>query len=1064
MSIELLIRRSGQETGGNRRVIRHGTGEIDTQSEARQALRFFPRQDRDQYVAVVGSQTYTYQQLVDIRDAVVTIRGTIAPLGPVTGTLPGDPMGSHPDIVLHGAGSFTVNNRTNGQRYRVTIQRDGRVRFRTEGAAQPNVLELDANIGRDLIVMLRSTTRASDIDINITPQGVLQVSLRDFSLLSRIPSGQVRMGGGLYCLSDIDTSAGIESMTLSINPQTRVIELTVTPHASPPLTPPPNSTQAFLTRWNRQAYARYREQLQDPNRRHLAVLTEANARLPGSLEYFPPGRGSIYINLPPRANGERTHRFSVNLRTIEQTQARERAAGQEVTATPLQAAIQNLRQQVWQALDIRRLHPNPPLPSTSPRESVVYNATQDTLFILNRRDDELITAIGRAFGLERNQARRLFENGRIQISDIIRRTPYMPPQTVRSLVRAFFDTRDPASRYFTNRGNRFFLALGNIRHNLRELVGFNREIWWHSQVRSTIMQRFPVDDEDASYRGAMPAGTDGANQTATAFIPYPPQRILPLLQNMADHRYWVPWVTASSRQADGSFRGTIDGRFNYHVRAQSRRYGATRSTDAVQTFSYAPVTGDDSGNAGFQVFAGRNLLIPVRDPRHPERGVVGTFLVQQQAIDFTGTDANIVQGRVENFSRVVDSSQFALRGEMLSELGERIIPLMNPNRDPTRVHAFRINRGISNLYQMLSRGRTAAQVNPNGHAQSVSTLRYAFTGMDDASRPPEFMEFHSATQQVDGREVTTTEIRLTVSERERDRVAQLMVSTLGVERSWADQRIQQGRIPIADIASLPWVRQQFSAETVTSFARLILQDMPAPFIGRGDRFLHHLGDIRANIQSWIPQAGAQQLALDFRNFAPGRFHRWSGHNSTPADSTDSVAYSVFPNDISAQDLLRVFSRPHEFNRYSSRFTRAAQVACEHPESGRSCYDVSLDITVRVVDYRIETPSTIQHVGNIGYAPWTWARRPNISEQGMEENEGYWAVLPLEGNRGTLVLRVGLLNTIQAGDVDLAEQAFRDVASFLTGIYHRTQRQSSSGTPRTGVSFQYRQLFRTPEAD
>ena len=96
-----------------------------------------------------------------------------------------------------------------------------------------------------------------------------------------------------------------------------------------------------------------------------------------------------------------------------------------------------------------------------------------------------------------------------------------------------------------------------------------------------------------------------------------------------------------------------------------------------------------------------------------------------------------------------------------------IIPLMNPNRDPAQVHAYRMNRGISNLYQILRRGRSASEVNPNGHAQSVSTLRYAFGGMGDASRPHEFMAFHSETEQVDGLEVTTTEIRLAVPERDQ---------------------------------------------------------------------------------------------------------------------------------------------------------------------------------------------------------------------------------------------------------------------------------------------------------
>lgn len=449
-----------------------------------------------------------------------------------------------------------------------------------------------------------------------------------------------------------------------------------------------------------------------------------------------------------------------------------------------------------------------------------------------------------------------------------------------------------------------------------------------------------------------------------------------------------------------------------------------------------------------EVFSGRTVLVPKTDS---EGRVVGTFVIWQQAIDFPGPDALIYKGRDEDLSALADPERpfFSTEHRYLIDfplIGHRLNRLSHPNQNPVEILPFRLARGISNLYRLLYENRSPREMDLNRYQATPASLTTTPDGVVTTGRPRDFLTMSGKA------------ILLEVDPGERGRVVTLLRDGLGIDQVGAEGMIQAGKIEISDLAGLDFVRRVFTPETVESLARLFLVSQPGvnePFISRGERFLLFLKDLRERFNQWSDADRDGARAIDFRGFTQERFHVWSSHNNrNRADGTDNVSYTVLPADLPLEALLDSFSHPENFTRYSDDYISAVNAPCENPRPGTRCIDSRLNLVVAEVDYRIEIPEGLQYVGNVGIAPWHWTTRPDVPDnlEGFEENEGLWVLAPLKENQGTLLLRLGLLNTRLTGDAAMMQQASGRMATFVEGVYRGTADRLSQRVPPFRIEF------------
>ena len=887
-----------------------------------------------------------------------------------------------------------------------------------------------------LNLSLKLTTQATDISGGPDPAtGEYVFNLDGFTLNADI-DGQAPMTEDKKLLLDqLNAKAKILGMQLRINSQTGEVRLSMNPPQPTGVDYPPDDLKAWK-KWSKNKIKDYQKQMNKND--HFAVLGDVPKGIPPGIVQR--GRGKLYVDFKPRDKYE----YAVNLNDFNGD------FGPAVTA---------LLGQVFADIVTYRESPNPPIPAKI-SEPMFYDPGQDALFLVDPSDQELVKLIEDGLGISGEDALELFQNRRIDM-DVILDAPFFqknkdffPPDVVRGLVEASFNEKDPATDTISNRAHRFFWTLQTVRDpgNLKKMIAFEKK-FWSDKVRLVL----PLLFDDPKYSGEDAKKGDGVNITNYTYLPYPPEEVYEIVSRPQDYKNWFPWVTDSGTAGDGSFTGTVVGKYDYQIT------GSPISSGPVKGYSYHLKKNPKND---FEVYSGRFLLIPLTDPKSKK---VGTILVHENAIDFKGTDASVYEGRDEDLSEfgdpdrdVLDFSKNPFRTDM-SKLMPNFpikkmptfwidLPMVNngikrevePLSSPVAVFPFRSARLVSNLNYILFHGKKSSEVSLNG-PKHTKELTYAPDGVMPTSKPAEFMFLENIAKK--GEEPHYV-LSLKVEDTDVKRVQGLLVSGLNIDEKEAEKLIKKksvkeddktvwmGEIDVDYLMKLDFVKKPFGGGFESEYERLLeffLTSGPSFAASRGERLLVFHEKLRERYDAWTDADGDGTREMDVFSFEDARFVDWANihHPTDTSDTTNTMTIGILPNDVTQEEYHAVLSRPDLFDEVlPDWFIKAEEVPCPDPKPDTFCVSTQLKVLSPdksgSAEYVIEMPLK----PNVHKGPWTFA-----GGKGFDTNEGEWGLFG--SNDGIFDLRVGLLDTRFPGDAGIGKKtALQVVAEFYTGIYRK----------------------------
>lgn len=964
-------------------------------------------------------------------DTVVQINvPNVTPLVPA-----GNPIFNPPAGTITPA-SVRLTSNTGGQAIGFRADRNG-VHVGTTGTVRQTTFSLDVSVGNDIHINLNSGSSAERIGFQLNPRTQnWEAQLSGVQLASMLV-GHINIPGSPVNLNNIRTEAHIPNATITYNPTSHEVSVSITPpQNTTPLPTLPTTTNDFLALTRDQIRA-YQDELGSTNRTHMIHLSESAAVVPGTL---PAGDGDIYINF----RDSNVHTYTINTadRTFD-------------FQTWFNGVIQR-------DIDIRRGSPNPPtLPADSTEEGVVYNAAQDTIFFLNPRDTSLPARVKDALGITSDsEARNIAMNGRLNIPRILQARwlqevfPNVANREafVRNTLSWCFEM-GRSDRYFSNPGQRFLLALGMIQKNLLRQgtePGIVQAI--------NLYDRYPMrgigftNYDDPAYRGTQTPRV-GVNTTSALFLPFAPAQIRDYLANPVHYHNWMPGMTASQSTEPSAFTG------RFQNTPLSFTTNASTSADGTVQVQYQNQTGAQNQ---FPVFAGRYLLIP----RVNAQGQVsGTMVLHASAItqpSSSGSDFldsfRIDTGPLGNPRTSVFEAPERMIGDGMAELFRR------PDATPVAYRFVEAQR-FSRIFTGIGRGITPENIDLSGIALTPESLNFLPLG-NRTIRPLR----ENMTLDIPEGHTELSKIRLVdIAPDDRERLTRLMTTRLGIQQSVVDQWMMAGEIPISQPGAngLPSlynssenIRRRFNQQHLIGWSRLFVSRLPEPFRYKGERFFLFLADLTQNFAALNGSEGDR--GVFWRDMMTGvpddRFNAWTPHNSNPSDGTSTVAISVLPNDVTAESIVRTEANPQNFHDVDSEnFPMSRRVDCPAgtPQENM-CSETELRILGSLVaryeitftDPTRSLPSNRRPVGALerndglimydnqtGEASWTYL--PFQAPTTFEENEGIWftgGCLDDAGHERVVTVRTGMLNLSTQGDANFAEPALRGVSAFFGKIY------------------------------
>ncbi|MBF0103885.1 MAG: hypothetical protein HQM16_01045 [Deltaproteobacteria bacterium] len=997
--------------------------------------------------------------VLGMKDQQINLATTFTPFdfGPARLEIKGSPLEQFELTPMKGPVEVTVQGLTHGQSYVATADERG-ISLRSEAPAKPYAFDLAARVGSDLDVHLNSL---SSSQINARYDFAAQefaLTLNETQILSGV-DGYAKLLGRKLGLENINAKIKFERLDLTVNLKEKNARLDMVPPSVHPVFTLPQSVDEFFS-WTKEQWQAWRDHMN--KQKHLAVLSEKSTSLPASP--LPRGKGQVYIDMLPAS-------LSLNLDEYQQSPKK---TGTDIVTQLKDSVIVNRE---WPNVTL----PHPLPDDYDPRPAIRYSAGQDALFFMDPRDTKQIDRIQQVFQFEDpSDARRLFENGRIDVEDIIENDffkQHFGADAVRGLLDSLF-ADEPSNQYFSEAGDRFLLALGDIREGLSgsnmQLVKW-KKTFWSDKVRETMHRSFP----DHKYQGVMQEGNDGVNQTTMAYLPFSPDRVFKIIQDTASYSEWIPGIE-QSETGSGKLHASLRGGHDFTAAVDQKTHGAVRVITQVLEQS-----------DHLQTMAIRYLVIP------HARG--GSLLVMQDARDFVGDDGMYYKGSDENLNEAGYADSFFntknwnadfLTGDdfdpldpksyakliRMDSLNNRTKRAAFPNQNPSDVFRYMSNRMVSNLHHRLQSPLDTRNLN-SGVKIEPQTLTYYPGAVRATVNPKEFL-FVQSTQDTPEDEPVKPGLVLKVEEADIPRVVDLIKYSLGCEEAKAHQMIEEGVLSFESLQGIPFLKERYHPDTITALARAFVETVPQYFPGilsAGERFLLYLRDICTHGGGW-GQTGNNTASMDARAFRKPGHHNWSPHNNIkPSDGTDSIVMTGIPSGVSFYGLLRTMSRPENFQQVSltdqggtGDIIKSEKTECPvTPEAGHYCVASRINLVVTDADYIIKVPDQLVFVGKegvvmehalltgaeaavpagyIGIAPWWW--QPST---GFQENTGCWMVIPrLDG--GFDIVRTGLLNTLVDGDEDAAMDAFKGLTKFIRGFHRETLK--AEGSAQRPVTIKY----------
>lgn len=844
--------------------------------------------------------------------------------------------------------------------------------------------KINLTLGENIQIGLDLDTKNEKFVVTYLPQLDQLVIDSQNLALSANASGDIKLSGFNLDLDPITAQAKILRLTHTIDLKGDNSLLTLISPDGHPAKDPPMDFASWM-QWTAADWQAHRDDLNA--REHFLVLSAEVATIPG-LDFIPKGLGRVYIDLKD------------NLLTFNPD-----------NPPPQEELLAHLI--------IRREFPNPPIPKGyEPHQTLIYNRGQDALFVLDKNDTQLIERVEKALDIPNNEARKMFQNGRFDLKTLLQNkwiATHLGEETLRNLAALYLGA-DAKPRHFAKTAHRFFILLDDLKTNLGGMVEFKAE-YWSDKVRKVIPRDFS-DEDTLDFRGQTPKVSDGVNMTTHAYLPFARETILGYLANPKSYAEWWPALEEVENDRGSPLRGIFEDGHNFNAHLFNKSIG---NVDSVHLLP----SRENADEESMPEFENEYILLPVRDAQGVTRGSV---LVQQFAADFAGDDKDFYEGRNidTNVMGRIGASLWEDGIPLLGHLGKQ---MLNPVRDPLSVAPMLLAQAVSNLNHLLLQDQE--------YNKEKASLTYTPDGLVMTSEPKEFLFIKEA---VEGPQKFALNLKFE-KEADKARIRDILTTCLGIDQTKADEWITKGEVTIDDLMKLTFLSEMFEAQTIISLAQVFLTNLHESLLSKGERFLLYLKDMRLHSHEWAEGTHA----MHFRNFSESRFHRWSPQNNKDrADGTDSINYTIMPDTVSLDAIAGVLGQPEIFDDLTPDYAKSERSTDPATTPDRYNVDLTLMVAGKPAEARIEVPKEVQKIGNILYTPWWYAVRTNIPahDQGFDENLGVWLFVP--SKKGTIVSRLGLLNTKFSGDKDLSGEAAKKVAEFLENVFEEAARRDNKG--------------------
>lgn len=899
--------------------------------------------------------------------------------------LKGSPLEKLALISIPGAFKLDLSHAFNQQEIDLTYK-PGRLQADATEPTKIGRTTVTVTIGQNINIGLDLDIKNEKFTFTYLPQ-LDQMVIQTKNLTLHAPArGKIQLTGHNIDLNQVTADVKILSLknTIDLKGDNSLITLT-TPDGHPSKEPPQDF--AAWMQWNTTDWQAYRDDLS--SREHFLVLSEDVAAIPG-LDFIPKGRGKIYIDLK-----DNILEFNPD------------------NPPPQEELLAHLI--------IRREFPNPPITKKDKKDeahqTLIYNGGQNTLFVLDKNDTQLIERIEKALGISNEEVTKMFQNGRFDLKTLLQNkwiATHLGEETLKNLAALYLGA-DAKPMHFTKAAHRFFILLDDLKTNLGGMVEFKAE-YWSDKVRKVIPRDFS-DEDTLDFRGQTPKASDGVNMTTHAYLPFARETILGYLANPKSYADWWPALEEVENDSGSPLRGIFADGHNLNAHLFKRSVGNVDSVHLIPS-------GENADEESMPEFENEYILLPVRDAQGITRGSV---LVQQFAADFAGDDKDFYEGRNidTNVMGRIGASLWEDGIPLLGHLGKQ---MLNPVRDPLSVAPMLLAQAVSNLNHLL--------LQDPEYDKETASLTYTPDGLVMTSEPKEFLFIGEAKEG----QPEDFFISLTIAkENDRTRVRAILTDCLGIDESNAEKWITSGRINVDDLMAAPSIAEIFEKQTIIWLAHLFLANLHENLLSKGERFLLYLKDMRLHSNEWAQDTHV----MHFRNFTSSRFHRWSPQNNKDrADGTDSINYTIMPTNVSIEAIAGVLGQPEIFDDLTPDYAKSDRSPDPASTPDRYNVDLTLMVAGKPAEARIEVPKEVQKMGNILYAPWWYAVRTNIPahDQGFDENLGAWLFVP--SKKGTIVSRLGLLNTKFSGDKDLSGEAAKKVAEFLENVFREAARRDN----------------------
>jgi hypothetical protein len=928
----------------------------------------------------------------------------------------------------------TVDN--GGQSWRLLANANG-VRVRAlpgDNDLQPVRVELSATVGENTSITFESTSRAGGIEANYdatTGEAILDVS--NIRLSSRVNGRAVVQALDLP-LNNITTEANIPRVEVRYNSEANTVRVVVQAPSQPAIERP---WETDITAWENmtaagwEGYARQMGGLT-----HMVTLSESAADVPGSSAFLPQGRGEVYIDFKEPLD------LTVNLNDLESSQQ----------LTRLMDTLNN-------NLAMRRQFPNPPQRETG--ESVIFDEDQSrayaavhndyptprvrgdapihgALFFVNPNDTATVTRLAGALGVNADEAISIIESGRMEIVDMynhdnlrnVRR--YVAARNFKTTILSALNEGE-WNRNLTNHDGRALFLVQDMREHVRTLV---RPMEVQGSLQNPHRGMSATQFSEAEYHANHP-DTDGADMVLMGVLPMHHQRLYRILSDFDNAEQWDGWTSMSSSRVDGLDRrqawGMTLDRYSYTVDTGTQNFGSEE--DGYVSSVYSNLTSDS--RSGFLARSRHDVLVPLR-------GRQGTLLIRNQFTDF-GAD-----------------------GEQLDDVSVAGRDRRDPTVDPQEIPDILVGviGGITSIMDSIQNINAPGQVAYAEFGTMMTRLHYGQilgvrnaleyryvtglpsfympveTGIREIRQAREFLAYVDIPVVGSTTDQTEKAITIDVTAAGNDLRAR-MIAGLGLEEAQADQFITNGRITLTELQQIPFLRDNFSFETIAGLVNAMLMPVETenpqhPMYAynlQSRRFFDVMGDIHRRLPNW------RRSEVDFRVYNNADYVRYAGTNSDRPDTLNTMTYFVLPGanngGVTTQRYLETLNAAGDYEHVSTDFNAAESFSCPG-QTDRTCTDTHLLVpALPDLFYRISGPDNLLGFGGgVTMSPWAREVQDRWEQpQGMMDNNGIWLGVPMSDG-STLVVRYGHINTRHRRERAVAGTARDRFAYFIEGIKQR----------------------------